>query len=490
MKDRIAKSFFWIVWSGGARQIVSFLSTILVMRLLSPADYGLIALTGIWIIPLGFLAELGLGAGIVQYPSLEDRELNACFWLSTSIAVAGYLGLLVASPAIASWFASPTLSDVLRVAGLSLPLTAVRIVPESLLRKRLELDKVTQAATVGSVVTIPVVVSLAWAGAGVWALVAGAVVLPLAQSVVTIGFARWWPSLRMGRKQIREMLQYSLTTLGSRICWTLYEQADAFVLGKVSGEVLLGSFSMAKQLATLPVERVSAVVNQLTFPVMAEIQVDGASMRDVSLRSVRLVAWVTFPLCAGLMLVAQDFVKLALTEKWMTAVPIIQVLCLYAVIRSVAALLPPILAARYRQNFLFMYNLTLLGVMPLAFWVGAVWLGPMGVAIGWLAVYPIFMLLMAQEALREIQVSWEAIFRQLALPMAVTLMMVATVLAFRWVFFSDENPLSGIRLLVTIVVGSIAYAGYFFAFGGEIKNEILEVLGWLFRRHRTIPAPR
>ncbi len=490
MKDRIAKSFFWIVWSGGVQQIVSFLSTILIMRLLSPADYGLIALAGIWMIPLGLLAELGLGAGIVQFPSLEDRELNTCFWLNMGVAVVGYLALLAASPVIASWFASPALSKVLRVVGLGLPLTALRLVPESVLRKRLQLDKVSQAASVGSVVTIPVVFSLAWAGAGVWALVAGAVVLPLVQSAVTVGFARWWPGLRMGGKKLREVLRYSLAMLGSRISWTVYEQADAFVLGKVSGEVSLGFYSLAKQLITLPVDRVSAVVNQLAFPVMAEIQANRASVRDVFLRGVRLAAWVTFPLCAGMMLVAQDLVKVALTEKWMAAVPIIQVLSPYAVIRSVAVLFPPILMARYRQNFLFMYTLALLGVMPLAFWVGAVWLGTMGVAIGWLTVYPILLMWMAREAMREIQVSRETLFRQLSLPMAVTLMMVAILLASRWAFFSDENASSGIRLLVAIVVGAITYGGGFLAFGGPIRNEIFEVLGWLFRRHKTVPVPR
>ena len=164
MKDRIAKSVFWIVWSRGVLQIVSFVATIVVARLLSPADYGLMALAGIWTATLAKVSEMGLGPTIIQFQDLEDRELNACFWLTMCLGV-GYLALYTAAPAIAAWFASPRLLDVLRVVGLSLPLVAVRLVPDSLLRKQLKLDKVSQARIASTVVSIPVVLGMAWVAA-------------------------------------------------------------------------------------------------------------------------------------------------------------------------------------------------------------------------------------------------------------------------------------------------------------------------------------
>jgi O-antigen/teichoic acid export membrane protein len=146
--------------------------------------------------------------------------------------------------------------------------------------------------------------------------------------------------------------------------------------------------------------------------------------------------------------------------------------------------------ARYRQNFLLIYTLTLLGVMPLAFWVGAEWSGAMGVAIGWLTVYPILLMWMAREALREIQVSWQGLVRHLSLPTATTLIMVATLLTSRWLFFSYENPSSKLRLLAIIALGATAYGGGFLAFGGPVRSEMFEVVGWLFRKHQATPVPR
>src|SRR5881296_3626154 len=141
MKDRVARSLFWVVWSRGVVQVASLLSALLVARLLNPADYGLMALAGVWTYAMALIGELGLGAAIVQFRDLEDRELNACFWLVVAMAGLGYLVLY-----------------------------ALRTVPDSLLRKRLELDRVSQAEMAAMLAATPVVLGMAWAGAGVWAL--------------------------------------------------------------------------------------------------------------------------------------------------------------------------------------------------------------------------------------------------------------------------------------------------------------------------------
>src|SRR5437899_8195822 len=121
MKDRIAKSLFWVVWSRGTLQLVSFLSTLAVARLLDPADYGLMALAGVWTYAVALVAELGLGVAIVQFRDLDERELNLCFWLVMGMAGVGYLALYADAPAIGAGFASSMLADVLRVVDLDLP---------------------------------------------------------------------------------------------------------------------------------------------------------------------------------------------------------------------------------------------------------------------------------------------------------------------------------------------------------------------------------
>lgn len=482
MKDRIAKSLFWVVWSRGLVQLVSFLSTLAVARLLSPSDYGLMALAGVWTYAVALMAELGLGVAIVQFPELEDRELNTCFWLTMGTSGIGYLALFASAPAIAAWFASPMLSDVLRVAGLSLPLVALRIVPDSLLRKRLELDRVSQAEVASMLATMPVVLGIAWSGGGVWALVAGSLVMPLVQNIVSFWFVRWRPGLRVGSTRLREIVRYTLAALGARVGWVAYQQVDAVVLGKVSGQVVLGFYSMAKMLASLPLEKITVVANQLALPIMAGLQADRATMRASFLRGLRLVACLTVPLGLGMALVADDFVLVALGEKWVAMVPLLRVLCVLGLIRSIDTLLPPVLLARYRAGSLFWWTMTLLLIMPFAFWAGAVWMGPLGVALAWVVVYPILMAWMVREGLRELELRWTTLWEQLRPVTDAALVMAVVVVAARWALPASDAAERLLRLGLAAGLGGVVYGAAIVWRGGPVVGEIAEVAGWLLRR--------
>ena len=107
MKNRIAKAVFWVGWSKGFVQFLSFLSTLYIARLLDPSDYGLMAMTGIWVGTLALLVEMGLGAAVIQFKNLDERELHLCFWGTLITAIVGYLLLYAAAPAIAEWFGVP-----------------------------------------------------------------------------------------------------------------------------------------------------------------------------------------------------------------------------------------------------------------------------------------------------------------------------------------------------------------------------------------------
>ena len=490
MKDRLAESVFWITWSRGVGLLVSFLSSLVVARLLSPADYGLMAMAGIWTGIMSLISEMGMGAAIVQFQELEDDELNSCFWLTMSLAALGYLALYFAAPLLETWFSTPMLANVVRVVALTLPLIAIRVVPDGLLRKQLAFDKLSQADLVSTLLTVPVVLGMAWAGGGVWALVAGTLVAPAVQNVVIFRFAKWFPGIRIGGKRFRELMRYSLATLVSRVSWATYQQADIFVLGKVSGDVTLGFYSMAKELAALPVTRISTVVNQLASPVMAELQVNREALRAALLRALRLTMAVSLPLCAGLILEAEDFVRVLLTEKWTPSVPILRILCLYSMLSSVAALFVPLLMARYRIKFVFRYTLLQLLVMPIAFLAGAAWLGAVGVALAWAVIYPLGFAWLVREVVRELDIPWTVFLLQFRPAVVATAIMAAVVLLFQVEWSSLVAGQIAARLTVSVLVGAIGYSTALWFLGGPVRSEVIEVAGWVMRGRRAVGAGR
>jgi O-antigen/teichoic acid export membrane protein len=488
VKERIARSVFWLVWSRGVVQAVSFLSTLAVARMLSPADYGLMALAAIWTSTLALVTEFGLSAAVIQFPDLEEGELNFCFWMNIALASAGYAALWTAAPAIAAWFSTPKLSSVLRVVGWMLPLTALRLVPEGLMRKRLEIDKVSKAEVAGTLVTIPVVLWLAWRGVGVWALVAGTLVLPLVQMFAVFWLARWRPGLHFHSTRLRALLRFGLGSLGARVSWAAYDQLDIVVLGKVGAGVFLGFYSMAKTLVKLPVVKISVVVNQLALPVMAELQTDRGALRASFLRGLRFVACLTVPACVGAMLVADDLVPVVLGMKWQPMVPLLRVLAIFGLVHSLDVLIPPILFARYRPAFMFRWTMALLVVMLFAFWAGAAWRGALGVALAWIIVYPAMVVWMAREGLQELEMGWGALGSELRPIGIAALMMAAGVLLAQWMVPGASLADRLARLALSTSAGALAYGAGILWWGGPLRGELAEVAGWLLPRRRLIGA--
>jgi O-antigen/teichoic acid export membrane protein len=483
LRARVARSIFWLAWSRGVVQLLSFVTTVLVARILVPADYGVVALATVFIGTAAIIVDMGLGRAIVQFRDLEQRELNTCFWITMALAIIAYAVLSFGAPVIAGWFAVPRLADVLPVLALALPVSACSVVSDSLLRKRLALDRVSQAEVIGGVVTLPVMLSCALAGFGVWALVFGWLVGWVVKSVAIFAFAPWRPGLPIGGERAREMISFSLTTLGASIMWTLKEQTDVLVIGKITGQVSVGLYAMAKDLAMLPTSKISTVVNMLSSPVMAELQTNIEAMRGALYRAVRLTSAIALPTSAGVALVADDLVAVLLGPKWLPAVTVLRLLCLYAAVRAVDVLLPPVLFARRRERFIFWYCLVLLIVMPAAVALGALWDGASGAVLLLTPVYCGTMALMAKAALAEVEGGFLDLWFETWPILVATSAMAAVVLLLREVTLTGQPEPPLVELILLSMCGAVAYVGALFAVGRTVIGEGAEVVGWILRRH-------
>ena len=477
---------FWIVWSRGGVQVLSFISTLLVARWLSLGDYGLMALVGIWTGIIAMVADMGLGWAIVQFPEVKDEELQGCFWVTLLTTTTAYIGLFAFAPVIARWFNSPDLTDVLRVSSATLLLFAFRLVPDAMIKKALRLDKIAQVEILSAVAGIPVTLALAWTGNGVWALVYGGITQAVVSALALMAFYPWWPRLQFTGVRLPAMLRFSTSAIGANLGWSFYSQLDNLIVGKFTNEQTLGIYAMAKQLAIMPVTKISVVVNQLAGPVMARIQDEQERLRTSFLRLLRLVTCLTLPLCVGLALVAGDLIPVVLGEKWLAVVPLFRVFCLYALTHSVEVLLPPVLFARYRSGFLLKWTIGLLVVMPGPFMIGAKWDGAMGVALALILVYPCATVWMTREALKELDLRAVELFRHV-LPVAVpTVLMTLSVLVVQWGLPAGEFWQHLIRLLAATIVGIAVYGSAVSLMRRPLAKEVWEVMGWVLRRNPTV----
>ena len=482
LKARVAHSIFWLAWSRGVLQILAFATTVLVARILVPADYGVMAIASVFTGMAGMIAEMGLGRAIIQFRDLDKRDIDTCFWITMTLAMIAYAVLSLGASTIARWFAAPRLADVLPVLALVLPLTACSVVSDSLLRKRLALDRISQAEIISGMLVLPVTLGGALAGLGVWALVIGSLVGPAARSIATFTFAPWRPGFRIGGERAKELLDFSITTLGVDLLWVLREQADVLVLSKVTSQVTVGLYSMAKSLALLPTNKISTAVNLLSSPMMAELQTDIDRMRPMFYRAVRVTAAIAIPISVGMALVADDIVTVLLGAKWVPSIPILRLLSVYAAVRSVDVLLAPVLLARRRQRFLFRYCLALLVVVPAVTALGAVWRGASGAVEFFTPVYCGLMAIMTKEVLAELKGSFSELWSETWPILVATATMAMSVLLLRKFALAagSEPPL--VELILLSVSGAATYAAVLFAVGRSVIGEGAEIVGWILRR--------
>jgi O-antigen/teichoic acid export membrane protein len=482
LKERVARSMFWIAWSRGVAQVLSFATTLLVARILVPADYGVMALASVLTGSVGLVAEMGLGAAIIQFRDLERREIDTCFWITMTLAAVGWAALSLSAPIIAAWFDVPSLAQVLPVLALVLPLTSCRVVSDSLLRKRLAFDRVSQAEVIGALVTLPVMVACALAGLGVWTLVLGALLAQTVCSAATFALAPWRPGFRLGGKRAREMLHFSFATLGARVLWVLREKADQLIVAKLAGQVVLGFYAIAKDLACLPGNKISTVVNSLASPIMAELQTDVDKMRVAFYRGVRLTAAITLPTSAGMALVANEMVALLLGPKWLPSAPLLRLLCLYAAVRAIDVFLPPVLFARRRERFLFWYFFAQLVVVPAAAVLGALWNGAQGLIVFSTPVYCVVMVIMAKEALAEMGTSVSELWAEIWPILGATGVMTAVVVLVRELALAGRPTPAWVGLVLLSISGAVAYSFVLYAIDRSVIGEGAEVARWILRR--------
>ena len=486
LRARVARSMFWIAWSRGALQLLTFATTLFVARILVPADYGVMALATSFTAHAGMLAEMGLGSAIIQFRDLNRRELETCFWITMTLAMVCFAALFLGAPAIARWLAVPIIADVLPVLSLVLPLTACRVVSDSLLRKRLALDRVSQAEVIGAVVTLPITIGCALGGLGVWTLVVGYLVGPTVRSAATFAFAPWLPRFRIGGERVGEVVRFSLATLGSRFMSSLREAASSLVLGKITGQAAaVGLYTMADDIAHLPGTKISPIINMLTSPVMAELQNDIDGLREAFYRAVRLTAAIVVPTSAGIALVADDMVAVLLGPKWLPAAPLIRLISLFAAVRAIDGVLPSVMLARRRERFLFWYCVLLLIVMPGAAVLGATWDGAAGMIVFYTAAYCAVMIFLAKEALVELKAKFSELWSQTWAIMAATAAMAVVVLILGNFAVPTHVDSSFVRLVLLSTGGAATYCAVLFAIGSPAISEGMEVAGWILRRHRT-----
>ena len=469
-------------WSAGVRlggQLFTWAVTLVVVRLLSPEDYGLLSMAMVFIGFLSMVAEFGLGPAIVQKPDVTDAELRKAFGLVLVIHMSLCAVLALAAPLIAAFFSEPRLTLLVRVLTVVFLISAFQVLPNALLQRRMEFRRRSLndfvATILGSVTTLAGAL-LSW---GVWALVAGSFVTQLWKSVglnLIMPYLRW-PDLRF--VGVRQLLVFGGNLSITNILWFLFSQADVVIGGKWLGKELLGFYTVAAHLASLPNQRISGIINQVAFPAFARMQDDLPKVGASLLKGVRILSFISFPALWGLASVAPEFVSVILGGKWQPAVPTLMVVALVMPLRMVSNFVPTAIQGVGRSDVVLKTVIFATVVAPASMLVGIQW-GLIGLTLAWLVWAPLVFLFSMIRSLPVVGLRTGELLRAMLGPAIASSIMVAVVLVAR--FLLEHRIFGSWRLAALVLVGALSYIGGSWAFNREGVREVKSLAGGLLAR--------
>lgn len=446
-----------VAWTAAAKwgsQALSWVSWLIVARLLTPEDYGLVGMAAIYLGLITLLSEFGLGTAVLAVRELSDGQMTQLNGLAALLGLGGLLASCAAAIPLGHFFHAPQLPLVVVAMSTTFLIASFKTVPLALLQRDLRFKALALIDMSQALAVAISMVAFAVAGFRYWTLVCGAVLGALISTAAVLKL-RHLPLAWPRPKSLARAMTVSADIVISRLCWYASANADFLTAGRILGKAALGFYSVAWTVASIPVDRVAALIGQVTPAFFAAVQNNPAALRRYVLGITEGLALITFPVGLGLALVARDFVLVVLGAKWQGTIAPLQLLAAYAAFRSITPLLPQVLQITGDSRFEMWRMVAAAVVMPTAFFVSAGRWGTVGLALTWVLVDPLLAFVLYRRVFSRIELPAKAYFVALWPALSATALMAAVVLAVR--VFGDSGWSARAHLAAQIGAGVVTY---------------------------------
>jgi O-antigen/teichoic acid export membrane protein len=475
LRSKTIKAMGHLGLGGALGKVISLAATLVIARLLSPADYGLMAMAMVLIGFVNFFNEVGIGAAIVQRTTLEDSEVNGCFVFSIIASVVLCAITILLSWPAATFFGNQQLQPMIAVLASAFVFGAVGTVPLAFLRREMNFKAVAGINVLSVLFQSALSLVLAWCGMGAWALVAAFLAQSIMQSAGAFWLCSWRPRGPVGMRAAFGIVGYGIQVTTSRIFWFIYSNSDKLIIGKMLGNRSLGIYDMAISLATLPTSQVTTLATNVASPLFSKLQHDLPQLRAFILHITRGVAYVTYPALIGMLVVSRELIPVLLGEKWSEMLIPFGALCVMGLFKSVDPLLSQVLISIGHARRLSGYTLLCGVVMAASVVVGALADGLEGVSLVWMLVYPLLTLRLLHIIGQVTGLRFSEYYRTLLPVLMATAAMAAAVLLVREALLAAGTPPFP-ALVAEVAVGAMAYMLWIVQFDRRGLGEIRQVM--------------
>lgn len=464
-----------IIWRSGsqiAAQLIAWAATFLVIRILSPSDYGLFAMTQVVMALLSMLNGYGLASAIIQQPDVSDRQVRQLFGMLVIVNLGIAVAQFAAAPFFASYFRQPVVADMLRVQTLLYLTTPFIALPYALLSRAMDFRRQAQANMASAVIGAVTALTTALAGWGTWTLIAAPLALLGSRAVLMTWFARslMWPSFDF--RGAGTVARFGGVMAAGQLFWFLQSQSDVFIAGRWFDPHQLGIYTTGVFLTQLFVSKFVPPLNEVAFSAYARIQHDRAAYAAAFVKGAGIVMIAALPFYFGLVVVAEPLILTVLGDKWVETIPVVRLLAFAMPFMTLQVLFTPATDAIGRPGIGVQVGAFGATVLALGFLVGVRW-GPIGLAWAWLATYPLYLAFGTWRVLPVIGVRARALGDAIAPPLLAAVAMALVVsLVDRALPAMPPHP----RLAILVTAGALVYAGWMWCFSRAAVRELIAIV--------------
>lgn len=473
LRDQVRSAVIWRSGSQIVGQLITWASTFLVIRILSPTDYGLYAMTSVLLVLLSLVNGYGLANALIQKREITPYMLRQLFGMLIALNAALATIQWFAAPLVAKYYGHPLVADMLRVQALIYLTNPFLALGYAVLSRQMDFRKQAQVNLASGILAALAALGGAMAGLGVWTLVFAPLVGFSARAFGTMFMARTFILPTFNFSGAWSLMRYGGIVAVGQYFWFLQTQADIVIAGRLFDPHDLGVYTTALFLVQMFVTKFVPPINEVAFSAYSRVQDDKAAMANGFLKSVRIIMLAGIPFCLGLAASSESVVEVVLGEKWIETVPVIAVLGFAMPFMCLLVLFGPAVNAAGRPGIETRYNILGAMILPTAFFVGVHW-GVVGLAVAWVIGYPLLTMIAACWALPIIGVQPRQLIEAVSVPVlaGVVMCLVVEILA---IVLPHELP-AIIRLGLLVSAGGMVYGGYLLIFGKERLSELIDIV--------------
>lgn len=427
LKQKTISGLFWSFLSQGGKQVSQIIITIILARLLSPDDFGTLAMVTVFTNFAMIFSEMGVSSALIQKQDTHDRHYYSAFWLNILVGVGLTLIFMAASPFIASFYKKPELNPILLVVALNFLFSSFTIIQQTILTKEMDFKSLAIRDIVAVILAGVIGIALAYHGFGVWSLVYQLLGFTLINAILLWFLSPWRPRLQFAVSDIQDIFHFSAHLTGFNILNYFSRNIDQLLIGKFLGTQALGYYSLAYKIMLYPLQNISWVISKVMFPVFSKIQDDLEKVRANYLKMVKAVSLITFPLMAWLFGVAPELVGVFLGEKWRPIVILIRIFCFCGMAQSIHTTCGGLLLSQGKSGLQLRLGLWSSILNTVAISIGLRW-GIYGVAACYLIIQILWISYAQQICNRTIKLEFNQFIKPLG-PILVHSVLIALVTA-------------------------------------------------------------